>query len=66
MTSALKTAQEILAWAQKQIPRDCELEVYLSRGRGRSIVWSEKKCEDMNQAEGGGAGFVDLDQSGCA
>ena len=35
----------------------CELEIYLSMGRGRNVSWSEKKSEDLKQAEGGGLGI---------
>lgn len=57
MNDPLETAKEIFAWAEPTCPADCELEVYLSRGRGRSVVWGERKCEDLNQAEGSGAGI---------
>ena len=39
------------------MPKDSELEIYLSQGRERSVIWSEGHCEDMGQAEGGGIGI---------
>lgn len=57
MKSSLDSAREIFSWAKTALPAGAELEVYASEGRGRSVVWSEKQCEDMNQAEGGGAGI---------
>ncbi len=56
MKSRLDTAREIFSWAKPGLPAGAELEIYTSEGRGRSIVWSEKQCEDMNQADGGGVG----------
>lgn len=57
MDSVLQTAKEVYSWAKSPLPSNAELEVFLSEGRGRSIIWSEKKCEDISQAEGGGAGI---------
>ncbi len=54
--SMLKTAKDAFAWASAEIPKGAELEVYCSTGRGRSVEWSEGKCEDLSQAEGGGVG----------
>ncbi len=54
--SILKTAKDAFAWASSEIPKGTELEVYASSGRGRSVIWSEGKCEDLSQAEGGGVG----------
>lgn len=54
--SPLQKAKDCFLWAKSQIPNSAELEIYLSEGRGRSIVWSEKKIEDFHQAEGGGVG----------
>lgn len=63
MKPALQTAKEVFSCAKSQIPSGCELEVYLSQGRGRGISWSEGKCEEIHQAEGGGAGIRVIDQS---
>ncbi len=56
MTS-LQKAKDCFMWASSQIPKTVELEIYFGEGRGRSVVWSEKKCEDFHQAEGGGVGI---------
>lgn len=53
----IETAKEAFGWAKTQVPAGSELEVYLASGTGRSVVWSEGKCEDMNQADGGGVGL---------
>ena len=54
--TAVAKAKEIFSWAGKEIPSGSGLEVYLCEERGRSAAWSEKKCEDLTQSEGGGAG----------
>ena len=56
MTGALKIAEDAFQWASGELPPQCELEIFLSQGRARSVIWSEKKCEDISQAEGGGLG----------
>src|SRR5581483_4016341 len=56
MSDFLRTAKEIFPWAKSEAPPGCELEIYLSRGRGRSVVWGEKKCEDLSEAEASGLG----------
>ena len=56
LNSTLQKAKDYFIWAQSQIPASAELEIFLSEGRGRSVVWSEKKIEDFHQAEGGGVG----------
>ena len=53
----LQTARETFGWAKSKIPNNAELEIYASQGRGRSVLWSEQKCEQVSQAEGGGAGI---------
>lgn len=55
--SILKTTKDCFSWAKGELPADAQLEVYASLGRGRSLVWSEGKCEDLSQAEGGGTGI---------
>ncbi|MBI4217502.1 MAG: TldD/PmbA family protein [Elusimicrobia bacterium] len=57
MKSLLLTAREIYAWAKQETPSHSDLEVYVSQGNGRSVVWSEKKCEDVQQSQGGGVGL---------
>src|SRR3989338_4355034 len=57
MNSSFKKAQNIFLWAKKEIPNNCELEIYLSQGRSRSVIWSEEKLEELSQAEGGGGGI---------
>ncbi len=56
MKPILNAAREVFSWAKSQIPSGAELEIFMSEGRGRSVVWSEEKCEDTNQADGGGVG----------
>ena len=37
--NSLQTVKEAFAWSQQELPSGCELEVYYSAGRGRSVVW---------------------------
>lgn len=52
----LAAAKDAFLCAGARLPKDAELEVYSSWGRGRSVEWSEGKCEDISQAHGGGVG----------
>lgn len=63
MTPLIQTAREIFVWAKSRLAGKCELEIFLTQGRGRSILWSEKKCEEMTQAEGGGVGIRTIQPS---
>ena len=55
--SPLAAAKDALRRACARLPKDAGLEVYSSWGRGRSVEWSEGKCEDLSEAHGGGVGL---------
>lgn len=64
-SSLFGTVKELFLRAKKQLPSSCELEIFASIGRGRSLLWSEKKCEQVSEAEGGGIGIrVILNEDG--
>ncbi len=56
MNASLKIAKEIYSWIYPRLSDKSELEVFFSQGRGRSVIWSEKSCEDISQSDGGGVG----------
>ncbi|OGR85540.1 MAG: hypothetical protein A2901_03355 [Elusimicrobia bacterium RIFCSPLOWO2_01_FULL_54_10] len=60
----LSTAKDAFSWAIARLPKETELEVYASWGRGRSLEWSEGKPEDLSEAQGGGVGVRVISKSG--
>lgn len=57
LSSFFGTVKELFFRAKNELPSSCELEIFASTGRGRSLLWAEKKCERVSEGEGGGVGL---------